>query len=179
MLAQGSASPGRKLILRMPWATIDAAPGFPLYIEATGEGIARLLFDRPAVVDGAPDDAHPEIREAASQLAEYFARTRRAFQLPLDLRGTPFQLAVWNALLRIPYGETRSYGQLAIELGHAGAARAVGAANGSNPVAIIVPCHRVSAAGGGLGGHGGGLYRTRFLLDLESGASARLINASA
>ena len=163
----------------MPWATIDAAPGFSLYIEATGEGIARLLFDRPAVVDGAPDDAHPAIREAASQLAEYFARTRRAFQLPLDLRGTPFQLAVWNALLRIPYGETRSYGQLALELGHAGAARAVGAANGSNPVSIVVPCHRVIAAGGGLGGYGGGLERKRFLLDLESGASTRLINASA
>ena len=163
----------------MPWATIDAAPGFALYIEATGDSIARLLFDRPAVVDGAPDDAHPAIREAARQLAEYFARTRRAFQLPLDLRGTPFQLAVWKALLRIPYGETRSYGQLAVELGHAGAARAVGTANGSNPVSIIVPCHRVIAAGGGLGGYGGGLERKRFLLDLESGASASLINASA
>jgi len=163
----------------MPWATIDAAPGFSLYIEATGEGIARLLFDKPTVVDGSPDGARPAIREAASQLAEYFARTRRAFQLPLDLRGTPFQLAVWNALLRIPYGETRSYGQLAVELGHAGAARAVGTANGSNPVSIIVPCHRVIAAGGGLGGYGGGLARKRFLLDLESGASASLINVSA
>ena len=143
----------------MPWATIDAAPGFSLYIEATGEGIARLLFDKPTVVDGSPDGARPAIREAASQLAEYFARTRRAFQLPLDLRGTPFQLAV--------------------ELGHAGAARAVGTANGSNPVSIIVPCHRVIAAGGGLGGYGGGLARKRFLLDLESGASASLINVSA
>ena len=158
---------------------IDAARGFCLYIEATGDGIARLLFDRPAVVEGEPDDAHPAIRAAANQLAEYFARTRRAFQLPLDLRGTPFQLAVWKALLRIPYGETRSYGQLAVELGHAGAARAVGAANGSNPVSIIVPCHRVIAAGGGLGGYGGGLERKRFLLDLESGASTSLINASA
>ena len=163
----------------MPWATIDAAPGFALYIEASADGIARLLFDKPATVDGAPDDAHPAIREAASQLAEYFARSRRAFHLPLDLRGTPFQLAVWNALLRIPYGETRSYGQLAVELGHPGAARAVGTANGSNPVSIIVPCHRVIAAGGGLGGYGGGLARKRLLLDLESGASARLINASA
>lgn len=158
---------------------IDAAPGFSLYVEVTEAGIARVLFDRPATVDGAPDDAHPAIREVASQLAEYFARTRRAFQLPLDLRGTPFQLAVWKALLRIPYGETRSYGQLAVELGHAGAARAVGAANGSNPVSIVVPCHRVIAAGGGLGGYGGGLERKRFLLDLESGASASLINSSA
>jgi methylated-DNA-[protein]-cysteine S-methyltransferase len=158
---------------------IDAAPGFPLYIDAGAEGIAHLLFDRPAEVEGAPDDSHPAIREAASQLAQYFGRTRRAFELPLDLCGTPFQLEVWNALLRIPYGETRSYGQLAVALGHAGAARAVGTANGSNPVSIIVPCHRVIAAGGGLGGYGGGLERKRFLLDLESGASASLINASA
>ena len=163
----------------MPWATIDAAPGFSLFIETTEAGIARLLFDQPAGVDGAPDGSHPHIRDAARQLAEYFARTRRAFQLPLDLRGTQFQLAIWNALIRIPYGETRSYGQLAVELGHAGAARAVGAANGSNPVSIIVPCHRVVAAGGGLGGYGGGLARKRFLLDLESGASASLISSSA
>jgi methylated-DNA-[protein]-cysteine S-methyltransferase len=163
----------------MAWATINAAPGFPLFIEATEAGIARLLFDKPPDVNGEPDDAHPQIREAARQLAEYFARSRRAFELPLDLRGTRFQLAVWNALLRIPYGETRSYGRLAVELGHAGAARAVGTANGSNPVAIVVPCHRVIAAGGGLGGYGGGIERKRFLLDLESGASTSWINASA
>jgi methylated-DNA-[protein]-cysteine S-methyltransferase len=163
----------------MPWAVIDAAPGFPLYIEAEGDSIVRMLFDRPAVVDGAPDDSYPPIREAARQLAEYFARTRRTFDLQLDLRGTPFQLQVWNGLLRIPYGETRSYGQLAATLGHPGAPRALGAANGANPVSIIVPCHRVIAAGGGLGGYGGGLERKRFLLDLESGASTSLINASA
>jgi len=162
----------------MPWATIDAAPGFSLYIEAAEDAIARVLFDRPAVLDGEPDDSHPPIREAARQLAEYFARTRRTFDLPLDLHGTPFQLQVWNALLRIPYGETRAYSQLAVQLGHPGAARALGAANGANPVAIIVPCHRVIAAGGGLGGYGGGLARKRFLLDLESGASTSLINAS-
>ncbi|HEY1203087.1 MAG: methylated-DNA--[protein]-cysteine S-methyltransferase [Bryobacteraceae bacterium] len=163
----------------MPWATVDAAPGFSLYIEATEESIAQVLFERPATVDGEPDDAHPAIREAARQLAEYFARTRRAFELPLGLRGTPFQLRVWNALLGIPYGETRTYSQLALQLGQPGAARAVGAANGANPVSIIVPCHRVIAAGGGLGGYGGGLDRKKFLLDLESGASTSLINASA
>ena len=162
----------------MPWALIEAAPAFPLYIETTAAGIARLLFATPPSVDGQADPAHPLIRETARQLAEYFARTRRAFQLPLDLRGTPFQLQVWNALLRIPYGETRTYGQLALQLGHSGAARAVGAANGANPVSIIVPCHRVIAAGGGLGGYGGGLYRKRFLLDLESGASTSLISSS-
>ncbi len=163
----------------MPWATIHAAPGFLLYVEAIGDGIARVLFDRPPLVDGRSDDAHPPIREAARQLAEYFAGTRRGFQLPLHMRGTPFQLRVWAALLRIPYGETRTYGALAAQLDCPGAARAVGAANGANPLSIVVPCHRVIAAGGGLGGYGGGLERKRFLLDLESGASTSPINASA
>ncbi len=158
---------------------IHAAPGFSLYAEATANAISRILFDRPETVEGEPDSANPLIRETARQLDEFFQRERRTFDLPLDLAGTPFQLEVWNALLRIPYGETRSYGQLAVQLGHPGAARAVGTANGSNPVAIVVPCHRVIAAGGGLGGYGGGLDRKRFLLDLESGASARLISSSA
>jgi methylated-DNA-[protein]-cysteine S-methyltransferase len=160
----------------MPWAPIDTAP-FPLYIEAAEGGIAHVIFDRPKTVEF--DPGHPLIREAGRQLAEYFARTRRAFDLPLDLRGTPFQLRVWNALIGIPYGETRAYSQLAVQIGHAGASRAVGAANGANPVAIIVPCHRVIASGGGLGGYGGGLELKRLLLDLESGASTSLINASA
>jgi methylated-DNA-[protein]-cysteine S-methyltransferase len=163
----------------MPWAIVKVAPAFRLCIEATDRGVGHVLFDRPAAPDGDPADDHPLIREAARQLAEYFASTRRAFELPLDLRGTAFQLEVWNALLRIPYGETRSYGRLALELGHPGAARAVGAANGANPIAIVVPCHRVIASGGGLGGYGGGLERKKFLLDLESGASISLINASA
>jgi methylated-DNA-[protein]-cysteine S-methyltransferase len=158
---------------------VDAAPGFALYVEASQGGIARLLFGRPAVVEGDRDDACPLIREAAAQLSGYFARARHTFDLPLDLRGTPFQLEVWNALLRIPYGKIWTYGQLAVALGRPGAARAAGAANGANPVAIIVPCHRVIAAGGGLGGYGGGLDRKKFLLELESGASTRLINVSA
>ena len=151
----------------MPWATIDAAPGFSLYIEATENGIAHVFFERPSAAE--PAGTHPLIREAERQLCEYFARTRRAFDLPLDLRGTPFQLEVWNALLRIPYGETRTYAQLAVALGHPGAARAVGAANGANPVSIIVPCHRVIGANGSLTGYGGGLPRKQFLLDLEAG----------
>ena len=158
---------------------VNAAPAFELYIEATDGGITRVLFERPAALAGAPDGGHPLIREAAHQLAHYFARTRRVFELPLDLRGTAFQVEVWKALLRIPYGETRSYGQLALDLGHPGAERAIGAANRANPVSIIVPCHRVVAAGGSLGGYGGGLDRKKFLLDLESGASTSLINASA
>jgi methylated-DNA-[protein]-cysteine S-methyltransferase len=161
----------------MPWFNYEVSPEFPLYIEAGERGILRVLFDKPAEVRGEPDAAYPPIREATGQLAEYFAGARRVFDLPLDLRGTPFQLRVWQALLRIPYGETRTYGQLATLLGHSGAARAVGAANGANPVAIVVPCHRVVASGGGLGGYGGGLDRKEFLLGLESGSSASLPGA--
>jgi len=116
------------------------------------------------------DAEQPLIREAAQQLAEYFSGRRRVFDLPLDLEGTAFQREVWEALRRIPYGETCTYGELARAIGRAGGARAAGAANGANPVAIIVPCHRVLAAGGGLGGYAGGLERKRFLLELERGS---------
>jgi AraC family transcriptional regulator, regulatory protein of adaptative response / methylated-DNA-[protein]-cysteine methyltransferase len=102
------------------------------------------------------------------QLAEYFAGSRRAFDLPLDYPGTPFQRRVWDALLRIPYGETRSYSQLAAVIGEPGAARAVGHANGQNRIAIVIPCHRVIAADGGLGGYGGGLWRKLRLLEGEA-----------
>src|ERR671937_2578160 len=104
---------------------------------------------------------------AGEQLDQYFAGERRDFDLPLDLRGTPFQRRVWNALLTIPYGETRSYGEIAEQIGAPGAARAVGLANGHNPIAIIVPCHRVIGASGSLTGYGGGLDRKRSLLALE------------
>ncbi len=112
------------------------------------------------------DDAFAGIR---TQLDEYFAGSRRSFDAPLDLRGNSFQLRVWSALCEIPYGETVSYGELAREIGEPGAARAVGSANGRNPVALIVPCHRVIGSDGTLTGYGGGLERKRFLLDLEAG----------
>jgi AraC family transcriptional regulator, regulatory protein of adaptative response / methylated-DNA-[protein]-cysteine methyltransferase len=102
-----------------------------------------------------------------TQLAEYFAGARRVFDLPLDYRGTPFQRRVWDALLQIPYGETRSYSQLAGAIGEPGAARAAGHANGQNRIAIVIPCHRVIAADGGLGGYGGGLWRKLRLLEVE------------
>jgi methylated-DNA-[protein]-cysteine S-methyltransferase len=105
--------------------------------------------------------------EAARQLAEYFAGTRRAFELTLDAAGTPFQRGVWSALERIPYGETISYAELALRIGNPRAVRAVGLANGSNPIALVVPCHRVIGANGSLVGYGGGLERKTFLLDLE------------
>jgi methylated-DNA-[protein]-cysteine S-methyltransferase len=105
-----------------------------------------------------------------AQLGEYFAGARRSFRLQLEPQGTPFQLSVWRALREIPYGETLSYGGLARRLGHANGARAVGLANGSNPLPIIVPCHRVIGADGSLTGFGGGLYIKRALLALEGAA---------
>lgn len=104
------------------------------------------------------------------ELAEYFAGRRRRFDLPLDQRGTEFQKKVWQALLRIPYGQTRGYAELAAALGRPGAARAVGSANGLNPISILVPCHRVVNADGGLGGYGGGLWRKVRLLEIEKAA---------
>ena len=104
----------------------------------------------------------------AAQLEQYFARERTAFDLPLTMAGTDFQRRVWSALREIPYGQTTSYGALADRLGQPGAARAVGLANGRNPIAVIVPCHRVIGADGSLTGFGGGLPRKRALLELES-----------
>jgi O-6-methylguanine DNA methyltransferase len=105
--------------------------------------------------------------EARSQLVEYFAGTRRDFDLAIDWRGTPFQRAVWEAVFAIPYGETRTYGEIAAVLGRPAAARAVGAANGANPLAPVVPCHRLVGADGALRGYGAGLSTKRWLLDLE------------
>jgi methylated-DNA-[protein]-cysteine S-methyltransferase len=116
------------------------------------------------------DDALLE--PARRQLTEYFAGERRDFDLPLRPEGAPFQLQVWDKLKAIPYGETVSYGEIARELGHPTASRAVGAANGRNPIAIVVPCHRVIGANGSLTGYAGGLDQKRALLDLEAGRAA-------
>jgi methylated-DNA-[protein]-cysteine S-methyltransferase len=113
------------------------------------------------------DDA--ALAEAREQLDAYFAGERRSFELELAFDGTPFQLEVWNALLEIPYGETICYGELASRVGRPNAARAVGAANGANPLSIIVPCHRVIGSDGRLTGYGGGLDAKRRLLDHEAG----------
>ncbi|MFF4552797.1 methylated-DNA--[protein]-cysteine S-methyltransferase [Streptomyces sp. NPDC001422] len=109
--------------------------------------------------------------EVTEQLGAYFAGELKEFTVELRLTGTPFQRSVWDRLRQIPYGETRSYGELAEALGNLGASRAVGLANGKNPVGIIVPCHRVVGANGGLTGYGGGLDRKQRLLDFESGAA--------
>jgi methylated-DNA-[protein]-cysteine S-methyltransferase len=108
--------------------------------------------------------------DVATQLTEYFDGGRRVFELPLAPQGTPFQLRVWNALLDIPYGETISYGELATRIGDRSASRAVGLANGSNPLPIVIPCHRVIGSNGKLTGYGGGLAVKQQLLTLERGA---------
>jgi AraC family transcriptional regulator of adaptative response/methylated-DNA-[protein]-cysteine methyltransferase len=110
---------------------------------------------------------HPVLRAVEEQLHRYFDGRIDRFDVPLDLRGSEFERAVWQALLRIPQGETRSYAQIAIEVGAPGSARAVGRANGANPVAVIVPCHRVVRADGSLCGYGGGVWRKQRLLELE------------
>lgn len=116
----------------------------------------------------------PVLRETERQLREYFAGTRNQFELELDFAGTDFQKQVWQALLTIPFGETRSYSQIAEQIGNPKAVRAVGAANGRNPISIIAPCHRVVGASGGLTGFAGGLEAKQYLLTLEDRTQAKM-----
>jgi methylated-DNA-[protein]-cysteine S-methyltransferase len=148
------------------------SPVGELTLIASDAGLVAVLWenDDPARVrlGEVQDQAdHPVLTRTAAQLAEYFAGERRAFDLPLDFRGTVFQKSVWAQLLTIPFGETRSYGELARTLGNPTASRAVGAANGRNPISIIAPCHRVVGASGSLTGFAGGLETKAFLLKLE------------
>ena len=154
------------------WTMIDSPLG-PLLLTADDRGISGVIMDadideqiEPSV-GWVEDPAHFE--EARHQLGEYFAGQRTEFDLPLSPTGTPFQREVWAALQTIPYGQVRSYGEIAAQIGRPGASRAVGLANGRNPIAVIVPCHRVIGASGALTGYGGGLHRKRLLLDLEAG----------
>ncbi|WNF30442.1 methylated-DNA--[protein]-cysteine S-methyltransferase [Streptomyces sp. C11-1] len=156
--------------------TVVDSPYGPLTLVAT-DGVLSALYmtDQrhrpPQEAFGVPD---PEpFGEAIRQLAAYFAGELTTFELPLCLDGTPFQRSVWAELLKIPYGETRTYGELAENLGKPGASRAVGLANGKNPVGIIVPCHRVIGASGSLTGYGGGLDRKQRLLAFESGGGGQ------
>ena len=148
------------------------SPAGPLFLAASAKGLVRLEFEG-RVQKLNPDSIHlqesdTKLAPYLQQLDEYFAGKRREFSIPLDLRGTEFQLACWHALLDIPYGETRSYLDIAEAIGHPHAYRAVGMSNNRNPVAIIVPCHRVIASSGSLCGYGGGLDIKRKLLDLEN-----------
>ena len=151
--------------------TLESPVG-TLTLVASDAGLVAVLWpdDDPSRVRLGPlvDDAdHPILREASAQLAAYFAGHQRAFDLPLDWRGTAFQKAVWAALLTIPYGETRSYGAIARAIGRPSASRAVGAANGRNPLSIVAPCHRVVGTSGQLTGFAGGLEAKASLLALE------------
>ncbi|MET3456308.1 MULTISPECIES: methylated-DNA--[protein]-cysteine S-methyltransferase [Pseudomonas] len=120
------------------------------------------------------DTQHPVLKETERQLLEYFAGQRRRFELELDFAGTDFQVRVWHALLTIPFGETRSYRDIALQIGQPTAVRAVGAANGRNPISIIAPCHRVIGSSGSLTGFAGGLAAKQFLLSLEGQQSLQL-----
>jgi len=168
------------------YTTIESPVG-PLFLGGSAAGIHRLVFLEPeesrlrtvytleasvaALERDAGESAVPDAdgaAEAMTQLRDYFEGARTAFDLPLAPRGTPFQLAVWDALTTIPTGETRSYGEVASMVGAPSASRAVGMANGRNPIAIVVPCHRIVGADGTLTGYGGGLHRKRWLLEHES-----------
>ncbi len=146
-------------------------PDFPLRLVASEHALLSLdIGDLRPDPAWSPSNGHPILREARRQLELYFAGRLRVFELPLQPQGTSYQQRVWRALLEIPYGETRTYAGLARRLQPPSVARAVGQANGANPIGIIIPCHRVIAADGSLGGYGPGLPRKRFLLDLECGA---------
>jgi methylated-DNA-[protein]-cysteine S-methyltransferase len=143
-----------------------------LKLVASDGGLVAILWEkdnprRVRLSDLVANNQHPVLVETERQLGEYFAGKRKTFSIALDLRGTRFQKDVWEALLAIPFGETRSYGQLAKQLGNPRATRAVGAANGKNPVSIIVPCHRVIGSSGKLTGFAGGLDAKARLLSLE------------
>jgi methylated-DNA-[protein]-cysteine S-methyltransferase len=155
--------------------TVMDSPLGELTLVAEGGALVGLYFDkhrhqpRPAAWGERVDDG---FERATSQLREYFARQRTEFDLELAPEGTDFEQRVWTLLRAIPYGRTRSYGDLASDLGDPGLARAVGTANGRNPISVIVPCHRVIGADGSLTGYGGGLDRKRFLLRLEEPEAA-------
>ncbi len=148
-----------------------------LKLVAGEQGLVAILWEnddpervRLGALEEMPD--HPVLKRAAEQLAGYFAGELQAFDIPLDLRGTDFQRNVWHALLTIPFGETRTYGEIARQIDRPNASRAVGAANGRNPISIIAPCHRVIGSNGALTGFAGGLDAKRYLLRLEGSTEA-------
>ncbi len=154
------------------YSRIDSPVG-PLPLAVSERGLVAVEFGRGEVAAGwveSPVRIAPYVR----QLEEYFAGRCRRFDLPLDLRGTDFQKRCWQELLKIPYGETRSYAAIARAIGNPSAVRAVGLANGQNHIAIIVPCHRVIGSDGSLTGYGGGLETKRKLLELEGALSGSL-----
>jgi O-6-methylguanine DNA methyltransferase len=184
------AGPGELHPMETLYSTILASPVGPLFLATSGKGLVALEFDArlpgQQTIRPNPRDLRSEsgaVRFEISdrrlspyqrELEEYFAGNRRQFSFPLDLRGTKFQLECWQALLEIPYGETRTYADIARAVGRPQGFRAVGMANNRNPIAIVVPCHRVIASDGTLCGYGGGLDIKRKLLQLEGALSGTL-----
>jgi methylated-DNA-[protein]-cysteine S-methyltransferase len=159
------------------WTTIESPVG-ELLLTSDGTSLTRLLF-APFEIDPTwTEEPCPALDAAVTQLGEYFDGSRTAFDLPLEPAGTTFQQTVWLALRDIPYAETINYGQLAVRVGNRNASRAVGLANGRNPISIVVPCHRVIGANGSLTGYGGGLDRKRALLDLERRVAGQEVGAA-
>ncbi|KHL75736.1 cysteine methyltransferase [Pseudomonas putida] len=161
-----------------PFTLMQSSVG-TLTLVARGERLAAVLWEeerenRVRLGEVHRDDAQPILREAARQLDEYFAGKRQRFELALDFAGTAFQRQVWAALLTIPFGQTRSYSDIARQIGNPSAVRAVGAANGRNPISIIAPCHRVIGASGSLTGFAGGIPAKQYLLTLEGQQSLAL-----
>jgi len=157
--------------VNLAYKTIESPIG-KLKLVASDKGLVAILWEndsprRVRLDELVADEQHPVLVETERQLGQYFAGKRKTFSIALDMRGTRFQKDVWEALVAIPFGETRSYGQLAKQLGNPRASRAVGAANGRNPVSIIVPCHRVIGSSGKLTGFAGGLDAKAHLLGLE------------
>jgi methylated-DNA-[protein]-cysteine S-methyltransferase len=160
---------------RHVYKMVDSPVG-RLTLVATDQGLAAILWEKDSprrvrLAIEAEEEAHPVLVEAERQLREYFAGRRKVFAVTLDVSGTAFQRKVWTALLTIPFGETRSYAEIARQIGHPRAVRAVGAANGRNPVSIIAPCHRVIGSTGKLTGFAGGLEVKAHLLALEGAAA--------
>lgn len=151
---------------------IHDSPVGPLTLHSDGAALTGVEFDEPKYpLSPSPRGEDKVLAQARRELDRYFEGTLRAFTLPLAPRGTPFQLSVWTALRRIPYGATRTYAEQAVAIGKPKAFRAVGLANGKNPISIIVPCHRVIGADGSMTGFGGGIERKRALLALEQGGA--------
>jgi len=184
-------SPGEAVVgdpVLLDWIS---SPVGPLLAGANSRGVCLLEFTdrrmleaqlatlRRRVGSALIPGRNPTLDALKAQLGEYFEGARRQFELPLVIRGTPFQEEVWRALLTIPYGETWSYGELAQRVGRPGASRAVGTANGMNRIAILIPCHRVVNADGRLGGYGGGVWRKQILLDMERGQAVAPLAAVA
>ncbi len=169
-----TAVPSKSAPASLVTYTLVPSPLGELRIGVADGAVVGLYMDphrhAPAVGETwVRDDREPLLVEVVGELAEYFAGDRTSFDVPVRGAGTAFQQQVWAGLCEIPYGVTISYGELAERIGNPAAVRAVGLANGKNPVSIIVPCHRVIGANGSLTGYGGGLDRKRYLLDLESG----------